>query len=370
MIGRVVPNYVSSFPNTHLQHGFALNIGTLKNDTSSSWTKYYNYPETGVTLFYSNIGNNDIFGNQYSVLAFISFNVFNRPIKPYYFKLGIGASYFDTYFDSITNPRNIDVGSSFTWAFQAFLYKTILEKKGMNLRAGIGFSHASNGHTQLPNLGINSGLFSLSAQFYNKEIDNYQLIKAKTKLNTHKNYSLSLRGGLGFHEYGDKDGPVGKGKKNVYSTSFSIGKTYNNHLKIVIGGTYRYYEQYYDQIIKNNYEDFIENPKKSSSNIVLFIGSEFLMGHFSIDVELGANVYKPFYKQFEKDFPAGNRFNGYEKFKANFKRALSTRLGLNLFLFNTNKLPKHNFFIGPHIKANAGQADFTELSFGYHYRLN
>ena len=94
------------------------------------------------------------------------------------------------------------------------------------------------------------------------------------------------------------------------------------------------------------------------------------MGHFSIDVELGANVYKPFYKQYEKDFPAGNRFNGYEKFKRNFKRTISTRLGLNLYLFNTNKLPKHNFFIGPHIKANFGQADFTEVSFGYHYRLN
>jgi Lipid A 3-O-deacylase (PagL) len=369
MIGRVVPNYVNAFPNTHLQHGFGLNLGTFKADTSSSWAKYYNYPQTGVTLFYSNIGNNKIFGNQFSALAFISYNIFNKPVKPYQLKIGIGASYFTTRFDSIENPRNLDVGSKLTWAFQAFLYKTLSEKEGFNLRAGIGFSHASNGHTQLPNLGINSGLISLSAQFYNKKNKRYQLTSSKSKYSPEKKISISLRQGLGFHEYGDKDGPIGGSKKSVYSTTLLVGKTYKNHLKIVVGATYRYYEQYYDQIIKNNYQEYIDNPKQSSSNIVMFIGTELLMSHFSIDVELGANIYKPFYKQFEKDFPTGNRFKGYEKFKANFKRALSTRLGLNLYLFNTNKHPKHNFFIGPHIKANAGQADFTEVTIGYSYRV-
>lgn len=370
-IGRVVPNYVDNFPNTHLQQGLSLDIGSFKNDSNSVWSNFYNHPQTGVTLSYFNIGNNQIFGHQYSALVFISFNIFKKAAKPYYLKMGLGASYFNTRYDSISNPRNLDVGSAYTWAFQTFLYKTLLEKKGFNLRLGIGFSHGSNGHTQLPNLGINSGLISLSTQFYDKKVNRYQLLKTKLpKQNIPKNYSIGLRYGLGFHEYGDKDRPIGGDKKAVYSTSLSIGKTYNKQLKVVVGATYRYYGQYYDQITTNSIEEYLENPKQSSSNIVLFMGSEFLMGHFSIDVELGVNLYKPFYKQFEKDFPASNRFNGYSKFKSNFKRALSTRLGLNLFLFNTNRLPKHNFFIGPHIKANAGQADFTEVTFGYYYRIN
>ena len=248
MIGRIVPNYVVKFPNAHLQHAFALSFGSFKTDTSSSWAKYFNYPQTGVTLFYSDIGNNKIFGHQFGALTFVSFNLFNKSGKPIYFKIGIGASYFTTHYDSITNPRNVDVGSSYTWAFQAFLYKTFLEKKGFNLRAGIGFSHASNGHTQLPNLGINSGLFSISAQFYNKEIDKYQLTKIKTKQKSPKSFSINLTQGLGFHEYGDKYGPVGEPKKNVYSTSLFLGKTYNHHLKINIGATYRYYELYHYQM--------------------------------------------------------------------------------------------------------------------------
>ena len=182
MIGRVIPNYLSRFPNTHMQHGLALNLGSFKTDTNSSWAKYYNYPQTGVSLFYSNIGNNQIFGHEFSAMAFISYNIFNKIKNPYYLKIGIGAAYFTTHYDSITNPRNVDVGSSFSWSFQAGVYKTIVEKKGLNLKLGFVFSHASNGHTQLPNFGINSTLISLSAQFYDKNIKKYQLQKSKIKL--------------------------------------------------------------------------------------------------------------------------------------------------------------------------------------------
>lgn len=371
MIGRVIPNYLNRFPNTHIQNGLALNIGSFKTDTNSTWAKYYNYPQTGVSLFYSNIGNNQIFGHELSVMSFISYNVFNKKTKPYYLKIGIGAAYFTTHYDSISNPRNVDVGSSFSWSFQAGAYKTIIEKNGLNLKLGFVFSHASNGHTQLPNFGLNSTLATLSAQFYNKNTEKYQLQKNKTRVKkAPKSYDIGLSYGLGVHEYGDKDGPVGKPKKGIHSSSIFLGKTFNNHLRWGIGGTYRYYAIYKHQIETNNLIEYQENPYKYSTNIVVFTNVELLMSHFSIDVELGFNIYKPFYKQYEKDFPPDKQIESYSKFKANFKRILSTRLGLNLYLFNTNKLPKHNFFIGPHIKANSGQADFSEICFGYQYRIN
>ncbi|MDF1673806.1 MAG: acyloxyacyl hydrolase [Vicingaceae bacterium] len=371
MIGRVVPNYLANFPNTHLQHGLALSIGSFKTDTSSSWAKYYNFPQTGVSLFYSNIGNNKIFGNEFSAMTFVSFNVFNRSSKPTYLKIGIGAAYFDTYYDSITNPRNVDVGSPFTWSFQAGAYKVISEKDGMNLKLGFVFSHASNGHTQLPNFGLNSALLSLSAQFYNKDLKQYQLTKTKTKSEKlSKSFDVGVSYGLGFHEYGDKDGPVGTAKKGVHSTSVFVGRTKNNHFRWGVGGTYRIYEVYKQQIIENDLTAYKDNINKSASNIVLFTNVEFLMSHISIDVELGFNLYKPFYKQYEEDFPPDQQIASYSDIKGKIKRVIATRLGLNLYAFNTNKLPKHNFFIGPHIKANSGQADFTELAFGYVFRIN
>ena len=50
-------------------------------------------------------------------------------------------------------------------------------------------------------------------------------------------------------------------------------------------------------------------------------------------------------------------------------KLVATRLGMNLYLFDTNKLPQHNFFVGANINANLGKADFTEFSIGYTYTL-
>jgi hypothetical protein len=371
MIGRVIPNYVANFPNTYLQHGFGVNIGSLKTDTSSTWAKYYNYPQTGISLFYSPLGNNEIFGHEFSAMTFISINVFNKSVKPYYLKIGIGAAYFTQTYDSISNPRNVAVSAPLTWSFQAGAYKTLSEKPGMNLKAGFIFSHGSNGHTELPNFGINSALFSLSAQFYNKNTENYQLTRtSKAKEKKSKSWDIGVYYGLGFHEYGDKDGPVGGPKKGVQSASLFFGKTKNNHFRWGFGATFRYYDTYHNQILTRNLEKYLDNPRMNSTNVVLYTNAEFLMSHVSIDVEFGINAYKPFYNQYGEDFPASGQFEGYLKFKSNIKKLVSTRLGLKLYVLNTNKLPKHNFFLGPHIKANSGQADFTEIAFGYIYRIN
>lgn len=371
MVGRVIPNYVARFPNTYLQHGLALSVGTFKTDSTSIWAKYYNYPQTGVTLFYSYIGNNKVFGHQFSIMPFIGFNIFNKLKKPYYFKASLGAAYFTSQYDSVDNRKNVNVSSPFTWAFQLGAYKTLTEKPGMNLKVGIIFSHASNGHTQIPNFGLNSALLSLSAQFYNKNTQQYQLTQTKRKKEKKtRSYDIGISYGLGLHEYGETNVPVGGPKKGVQSTSVFAAKTYNHHFRWGIGATYRFYHTYYQQITDRNLEKYIDEPNKNASNIVLFTNVEFLMSHFSMDIELGFNIYKPFYKQYEEDFPVGKQFKGYSEFKRNFKRTITTRLGLNFYLINTNKLPKHNFYIGPHIKANAGQADFSEIAIGYVYRLN
>ena len=115
----------------------------------------------------------------------------------------------------------------------------------MNLKLGLVFSHASNGHTQLPNFGINSLLLSLSAQFYDKTTKNYQLNHNKIKQpKSPRSFDIGRSQGVGFNEYGDKDGPVGSPKKGVHSTSLFVGKTFNKHLRWGVGGTYRFYPVY------------------------------------------------------------------------------------------------------------------------------
>ena len=45
-------------------------------------------------------------------------------------------------------------------------------------------------------------------------------------------------------------------------------------------------------------------------------------------------------------------------------------MGLKYYLWSTTNSPKDNMYIGAHINANLGQADFTELSIGYTYRFS
>ncbi len=82
-----------------------------------------------------------------------------------------------------------------------------------------------------------------------------------------------------------------------------------------------------------------------------------------MDAELGLNLFKPFYQEFN------NKFEDDSDFEYWLKKTFVTRLGLKRYAINTSKNPKNNLFLGAHINANFGQADFSELSIGYVYRF-
>ncbi len=361
MIGKVIPmsnNF--AFPSTGYQQTVAINYGFTNNDTTK-WGKYYNHAESGFMLLYSNLGNNQVLGHQYSLLPFVSFRVFNNFKTPFKLKMGAGISYFTSRFDSTGNPTNEIVGSQFTWDVKIFLYKSIYKRDGFSLKLGLGFSHESNGHTRLPNLGVNSPMMSITGQFYNQKEDNYVKPNRIKRANiSPKKYYITFEEGLGFHDQDETEGPAMGFLKPVYSSDVSAAVLFNKHIKLRAGFTYRYYKTYYDHIADNQIEELIDSPNWSSSNFSFYLGNEFLMGHMSIDALLGVNLHKPFYRKFNPGTGVG----------LTLQKNLLTRIGLNLYLINTHKLPKHNLFLGAHIKANMAKADYTELTLGYTYNLN
>lgn len=355
-----ISSYNDSPPKIGNQNSFALNFGFSDTDTTK-WRKYYNQAETGIMLLYSNLGNNKVLGHQIGALSFISFRVFNKLNNPLKLKMGAGISYFTHKFDSVDNFQNELIGASFTWDVKVFLYQSIYKNKNFNLQLGIGFSHESNGHTKLPNLGINSPMISLSGQFYNSEDANYYHPQRRKRANiSPKNYFFTIRQGIGIHEQDETEGPKMGIVKPVYSSSVSSSILFNNHIKLRAGFTYRFYQHYYDHIIDSNVVSLINNPKWNASNISFFLGNEFLMGHVSIDAELGFNLHKPFYRT----------FNPKNDIALVMQKLLLTRIGMNLYMINTHKMPKHNIFLGVHIKANNVKADYTEFTLGYSYKLN
>ena len=346
------------YPNTSSQYIVGLSFEKKNLFPEKQWARILNFPTTGVSIYYTNYGNNDLLGRSLSILPFIKLNLNKK--QNFYFKGGLGASYFDTRFDVVNNPNNSAISTKFTWTFQTFLYYNLLSKSNNDLQLGIGYMHHSNGHVQLPNEGLNSALMSISTKIDVKK----SIIEDDNKLDLEnvKTFSkgfYSVRYGQGIQKFVANESLV----KAINSVEVYGGLFYKNIFKVSLGATYRFYRQYYDYINENELEPYYSKPTLNASNLYVSVGVEAMLGHVGIDWEGGLNLYKPFYKeQYLLEEPALD-------FVYELKKLFLGRLGLKLYAINTSKKPKNNFYISAHINSNLSQADFSELSFGFTHRL-
>ena len=167
-------------------------------------------------------------------------------------------------------------------------------------------------------------------------------------------------------------------RRNVYSFDFMYGKIYNKTHKVGLGIYMRQYTNNYKYIKEGNnlvsekYPELQKNPFLNSSSMGIALNYEFLMQHVSIETELGLTLYRPFFEtEYRLNATLINKQTGlYELGKAegmeySLKRFVSGKLGLKYYLFNTNKTPKNNVYLGGHIVSVLGQADYSELALGY-----
>lgn len=367
------------FPETKLQKGFFFSIGRYNYDADIEWAARLNYPKTGMMLGLTDFGNTEKVGKAYTFMPFMEFSILKKYTKNLHLQIGIGASYMDTQYNLQTNAFNKAITTAVNWSFRSFFYYDLLKRHTTNWRLGLGYLHHSNGHTRLPNQGLNSFVGSVSILFNDKSIDDFG-VKKPTFTSTSESY-LSIRFGIGQNVLSETFNT----KKEVYTISGSTGKIINNTFKFGAGFYYRFYEHYYDYI-KNNealveeqLPHFKDNPFGYATNFGLFATSELLLGHVGFEFELGINIYKPFYKidwQLNQGYTYVNRDGftivelGELDWYYEIKRTISSRMGLKYYLYSNTSRPKHNIFVGAHINANFGQADFSELSFGYVYRFN
>lgn len=370
MLGKLVKNY-GSFPKSNYRQTIYLDFGCYDNRPQYC-SRFFNNPSSGISLAYSMLGNDSVFGREMDLVPFIDLNCSKQLKNSFHFKFGIGASYFTKHYNSITNPADQPIGSAVTWAFEAFIYQNIFTSNHLNIKIGGGFLHSSNGHTQLPNYGLNSAMLSLSARYFFQPLTLQETkVDHTTELDRHKHYFLQSKFGLGFHEFGGTTKPVGGPKKLVYNGTICFGVIFRQHLKLRAGFNYRFYEHYYEYILNHPSEKipqdtsklFNSHPGWNASAITFIGGCEFLYNHVGLDIESGINITKPFYRRFNDLYERDGRPFRF------LKSFFATRMGLNYYFINTTKNPRNNIFIGAHINANFGQADFSEASIGYTFRL-
>ncbi|MGL2994609.1 acyloxyacyl hydrolase [Flavobacterium sp. TSSA_36] len=370
-IGKTIPS-ISIFPATENQKGFDVSIAKTTFD-NHTWAKALHYPKTGLLFSLADFGNTQQVGYGFTLMPYLDFGVLNKCTNRLRFQIGLGASYNNVIYDKVTNPGNFGISTHFTWAFRSFIYYDIIHKKDFSVKIGGGATHFSNGHTRLPNHGLNSFLATVKTDFNLSRSPLQTSSSSEDHDDSANQYYFSTRLGLGqkvlardFNE-----------RKNTYTLSLAVGRIKNKTYKYGFGVYYRFYEDYYDYIkesgtvITTKFPTLKNNPYHNATALGVFSNFEVLMNHFSIETELGLNLYKPAYKLDWYLNNGGSSTGVYvaKEFgtKAKIKQYISSRLGFRYYAITANKAPKHNLFVAANINANLGQADFSELSLGYVY---
>lgn len=126
----------------------------IQTHGTKKYQEAYNYPKFGVTLFSTTTGNRDLLGNFYGLYPFIDFPLAKGLKHELSGRVGSGLCYITKVFDQETNPKNVAMSTHINALICLGLrYRYYFGNS--HLLFGLDLSHASNGSTRVPNLGIN-----------------------------------------------------------------------------------------------------------------------------------------------------------------------------------------------------------------------
>ncbi len=350
-IGKLVKIY-PVFPETNFADLNEVNIA-VQTAGSKEWHQTFHYPQVGVALFYGYLGNNEVMGQNFSVVPNLAFN--NRRGKRCWLKtrFGMGFAYFTKHYNKITNPTNLVIGSSIT--NMTFLALDVHFKLSSNFNFNIGIStlHFSNGHYQLPNLGANIPSATIGISYFPTVIPGYY--KRNNITPPVKKVLLTINAGYGRHEFGSATKATGGPKYPVFQGALYLSKRWRQISNVHLGIFVSYYADYYDFIVSE--ELFDKQQHLKSIVVTAFLGHEWMIGKFGLVAQSGINVYSPFLREYRKLQDA--------KTSADLGRYISNKVGLHYYLFNPIKTTSKKLYLGIYLKANFGTADFAEVAAGY-----
>ena len=354
-LGKILKNY-PIFPKNNFSTFYELNIAK-QTDGSKEWHKYYNYSVVGCAIIFGDLGNNKVLGQNISIVPNIVF--INKKLSNWHCetKIGIGVAYFNKKYNRISNSENLLIGSSFTNITNlscGILYDI---SDHLSIKAAASVFHFSDGHYQLPNVGLNIFLFNFNVKYF--PFSKPQIISSISKVNYKNKIHFNLRTGFGIHEFGFATKPIGGAKYPVYLSTIYLSKRFNYKNNVHLGLFVNYYTGFNDYIISKELFDG-KNSHLKSMVVSVFLGHEFVIGRFGIVAQCGFNIYNPFVKQYYK-------LVNNDGFNAKLKIYNSNKLGFQYYIFKNTDITRNNLYLGVYIKSNSGQADVIECSLGYSF---
>jgi len=152
--GSIIQNY-PGVPNRNFLAYASFNSSFQTNGVDK-WHQFYNFPKIGLESIFAFFQSKE-FGYAIGLVP----NMVLKNKKKYFFKIGFGAAYFSNPFNYISNRRNLYIGYKFTNMTILSFGKSFKIGKNGQMDIGISTSHCSDGHTALPNVGMNSVLLNV-----------------------------------------------------------------------------------------------------------------------------------------------------------------------------------------------------------------
>lgn len=346
----IYPGYPSSTTN------FGVDLSwTRQGDTTNVWEQAWNFPETGVLVAYNYFGNSDTLG--YSLGVMYRFILRQHLSKRWILSEGmdLGFSWYNKPFQATENSGNIAVGSQFTAVIRLSISLNYLLAPQWELFSGFTFHHASNGHTGLPNVGINIPMIHLGTRYALTQDDSYCL-RSKTPIDFHRTIEPEVKFSIGFNRFGNEVGPTNGPYYPVYLAGFYLNKRVSaiNRLHVGVEG---YYNSGYRQYLESQNPPELEANFIHASVLMVMVGNEFLIGRMGLVTQLGYNLHNPFLKYYAEQNEEVSTLKVY----------MPARFGVKYYLWDAFGTKNSNAYIGMFVKSNVGQADFTEFSLGYRF---
>lgn len=289
----------------------------LINETigNNEWEQLYNYPEYGVSLFFSSLGNDQIFGHEIALTPFIKIDLFTWPKLSVFGRIGMGFSYLNTIANPITNPNNPATSSHYNFHTNLRTGIQYILSKNIEINSGVSFDHISNGNINKPNLGLNSLSFYAGLNYYlhSKKTKKNVLISPHTK-------QINLLIYLGI---GGKRNNVNSNYYIPYSLSLELRKSLTKMFSFGFGSNI-----YWDPSIKSSLKSL--NKKESSTDNLqtgLYISQSFNYNKLTVTLQEALYI-------FFHDKVGDNYFYTNANIEYNFYKNILIRLSLKSHEFH------------------------------------
>ena len=326
--------------------------GTLNTGTQpGSFYNWYYKPQIGFSGLVGFLGQKDVLGSVYAFYPTWNYSLLNEQTIGIQIKLGTGFAWFSKPYDKVDNPENELIGSHINNITEIGLELWFRFLPEWQMEVGSSFLHFSNGHTAIPNMGLNDITAKIGVTYSPGTLQGSGTKVKELPLNDTR-WKKTIAASLGRHELAYSVYPTDGPNYNIYKLYMGVSKRVTNINEVQFGVSTSFYDSYYTFIHLTDYYNHLQIL--GATEWSLHVGHEFLINRFGFVTDMGIKVFDPFYRSyFLKKDPS-----------LWYKAVFAPRVGFKFYPI-WNSFDSQNIAIGMFLKTNCGQADFVEYSLSY-----